>query len=134
MRGVIKFKFWNPHNKTMLNDHTGWAEDMGINETLACSAEYGFIPFQFTGLLDSKGVEIYEGDVMKLLNRRRLPLTHLWEVIWSAPSFIISSIVPEGVENGEMPLDDSGPFYISVEIVGNIYENPELLTQTNQPS
>jgi uncharacterized phage protein (TIGR01671 family) len=75
---------------------------------------------QYTGLKDKNGKEIYEGDIVKVNNR-----SSLYEVVWetSGAYFRVKS-----------QLSDSGfAFHVldqyndRLEVIGNIYENPELL-------
>jgi formylmethanofuran dehydrogenase subunit C len=68
--------------------------------------EYGKV-MQFTGVKDKNGKEIYEGDI---LNFDGL-------VEFKNGSFIVNGWEPLG----EMATEKQ-------EIIGNIYENPELLT------
>ena len=75
---------------------------------------------QYTGLKDKNEKEIFEGDIFVHNN-------HKFEVVWDSTRFI-------GLDN-----DRSGKGYCcyvdsskkdgsrSIEVIGNIYENPELL-------
>lgn len=68
---------------------------------------------QYTGL-KSKNREIYEGDLLKD------KAGHIWEVKYKAPRFYLEC-------NGHK--NDFDPALMEVcELVGNIYENAELLT------
>lgn len=66
---------------------------------------------QYTGLKDKNGVEIYESDVCKVI------YTDGWEL----------GIVE--YEKGTFYVIDNslGMNYDRIEVIGNIYENPELL-------
>ena len=73
------------------------------------------IPLQFTGLHDKNGKEIYEGDVLEdTLGRKKL-VEYYKDGFWLNAS----------LEGAEWCLRQ---VHSSSKIIGNIYENPELLT------
>lgn len=80
-----------------------------------------FILEQFTGLLDSNGKEIYEGDICKTQKGNRV-------VRYFAPNFSLY----KGMEDDLETTVDCDSFSTPIafeEVVGNIHENRELLGQ-----
>ena len=70
---------------------------------------------QFTGLQDEKGIDIYEGDILSLPNK------DIAVVIWSPPRFILQRY--RRIYQ-DLRLEHWSKYN---KIIGNIYENPELL-------
>lgn len=73
---------------------------------------------EFTGLHDKNGTEIYEGDI---ITHGR----HLNKIFWNknTPSFMMRNI-DKGLDAKDVFLVKS--YCSGIEVVGNIYENPEL--------
>lgn len=108
----IKFRFWSVEN-VMLDDHEGWSEGIGINYALHCSGEYGYKIMQYTGLKDKNGKDIFEGDV--------LSKDPFLKVVYENGGFCFANDLASGSDR--ISQDRVG----RLEIIGNIYESPELL-------
>ncbi len=126
-----KFRCWDEPNKTMrFNDEIViWSGQVYINEKKKLDSiikGYSCLPkhlMQSTGLKDKNGVEIFEGDVLtsnvqpcKMVN----PIKDGYGVV--------------RFENGMFKLGAISlvTFISKMEVIGNIYENPELLEQAHE--
>ena len=116
----IKFRGWDRVNKKMLAPQEFQRSHYGLN-TQTDRVELSFRGMEnaehfelmmFTGLLDKSGKEIYEGDICK-----QKPISCDEEKIGEV------SIRPtQGVCIGAYPY-----FVTPCEVIGNIYENKDLL-------
>lgn len=102
-------------------------DDVGIGKwSKVKSEEEPFILMQYTGLTDKNGVEIYEGDVLKVRMQEPDELEP-WEfqpiVVWSKEEARFE------LQWGSFIYLISSP-HQSLEVIGNICENPELLEAT----
>lgn len=89
--------------------------DWNLSVPINCIEVYPESLGQFTGLKDKNGKEIYEGDIIIIDQYTIVKVvwgTDCWELI---------------MEDNEPYIDDSlGNFNDLIEVIGNIYENPEL--------
>lgn len=126
----IKFRAWHIKEKKMYwVDRIDWTRDAGgifylgvqLPETMRESAAKEYKLMQFTGLKDKNGKPIYEGDIVK-------SYTHYYGKRKEQISAIkwIEDLKHDGF--GE-PLAMGYIFRGGeIEVVGNIHENPKLLT------
>jgi uncharacterized phage protein (TIGR01671 family) len=112
---IIKFRAWDKTNKNMLYDvATGvitiwdYAKLPGSKERSAKSDDCEFM--QFTGIIDKNGKEIYEGDIVK-----------------SYKTFVVEWEEDEDIDYGYIGFNLNRHYQDRYEVIGNIYENPELL-------
>lgn len=108
----IKFRFYDSIGHKLLIDEKIYSvsgdgkvlflDGHDVSETVTA--------LQYTGLRDRNGAEIYEGDIIKY-KRDTYPVEHH---IYSSAGYSPFS-------------DEQGPMGSDVIIVGNIYENSELL-------
>jgi len=104
-----------------------------VDNALQVFESEDFELMQYTGLKDKNGVEIYEGDILKCTHSffQHPPGERIGEVMflssgWSAKFSIVCRIAPEGDNMGMGDGETGYPFEVS-EVIGNIWENPELL-------
>ena len=109
----IKFRYW--YNGEMITDGSSH-----INGELV-----GGDLMQYTGLKDKKGKEIYEGDILSWLNFYGKEI-YRHEVIFQNGAFKLkgpNSVFKQMIKN--FPITDLK----DIEIIGNIYERPELVAK-----
>lgn len=82
------------------------------------------ILMQFTGLKDRNGVEIYEGDILKNTEHG-----HIFKITWGIENETYAGWAGVWLnsENGFISPLYNSPL-LNCEIIGNIYEHPNQLT------
>jgi uncharacterized phage protein (TIGR01671 family) len=90
---------------------------------------------EYTGLKDKNGKEIYEGDILiddqkELLEVKfgELPLDKSGDCVCTYQSFYCKCYGKLGVA----PMYDCANIGEWMEVIGNIYENPELISSNKQ--
>ena len=124
MQRIIKFRSWDGSKI----DYDPWGDEYYCEGTpindLFARPYRGQVFMQFTGLKDKNEKEIYEGDIVKY-QASLVPLTYeYYEVVYQACGFHFR----------ELSKDVAEVSYLSptkLEVVGNRYENPSLLSTPN---
>ncbi len=105
MKRIIKFRAWEKPDPTVKFEGKMHYDIQSVLDKWLDSDDYEIM--QFTGLLDKSGKEIYEGDIVEWKHPNSYGKE---EVKWVNTGFYIPGV---------------GTNYS--EIIGNIYENSELL-------
>lgn len=124
----LKFRIWNGKRfiKNLQSNLITFDGDVINPITLEMWKDKTRIVQQFTGLQDSTGKDIYEGDILQF--HKGEPYQSEYEVYWRKCGFSLISAKRDG--------DKYGVFTKSLEnlcpadkpiIIGNRFENPELL-------
>ena len=123
----IKFRAWDRKEKKWLAFDEGEPIDFdysGLTEKGYWSFKFSFDEdrvclMQFTGIHDKSGKEVYEGDIVRLPNKDICEIRY--KADWDYSGFLAISITKlYGTESYK---------YWSGEVIGNIYENKELLEE-----
>ena len=122
-----KFRAWDKHGQKMFtNDELIiWNGNVYANDSkkLTCNNLKGWsiddeYLMQSTGLLDKNGKEIFEGDIIKMSKDVSVDTTYYEVVRRRGGAYSL-----ESKQHG----CDLWIRHTDCEIIGNIYENPELL-------
>ena len=131
----IKFRAWDRECKKMLHEIAVYSDgtiglsvdsfryQTGLEDLsdIDVIVEYDWVwrsdveVMQYTGLPDKNGKEIYEGDIVKLDHWK----PNIWQVGFDRGGFCFF--------NKKKVFAHDAKYLEKCEIIGNIYENPELL-------
>ena len=116
----IKFRAWRKTLGMMMrwDDLKNWLVPLGD--------DIDHILMQYTGLKDKQGKEIYEGDVIRV----RRPMIKGQRIVeFNLGSFVMQRKVSTSHEPFDSNTEGPCAQYNDIEVIGNIYENPELIKE-----
>lgn len=133
---ILKFRAWDKNTNDLVDVKK---IDLEKDGSIGCIVDYNGINLdvsecvlmQSTGLKDKNGVEIFEGDILKIIEVTNEGISeYITDVIWEDCSFVFKS---DGVDYYDSFLGsfsgDPNKTYPLFEllVIGNVWDNPELL-------
>ena len=113
----IKFRAWDDHNKEMISFYELVNNPEMLRDVFTASDTLGVFAMQFTGLHDDNDIEIYEGDIVEFMS---ISVDKPVFVEWNDDTCQFQ------FSDGQ-PINNDDTYGIYKRVIGNIYENPELL-------
>lgn len=113
----FKFRAWDKSEEEMIDNEAIFGNELCVQSGYQ---DEDFIFMQYTGLKDKNGVEIYEGDIVKTTSNE---LTGKWKhKIYKIEFKEINCVA------GAKYMGFDFQFNVDeIEVIGNIYENSNLL-------
>ena len=115
----IKFRAWDETEKHMYN----WENllNQNLKNIFTITEQCGYVLMQYTGLKDKNGKEIYEGDIVK----------SFFVDTDEAGNETYKYYIME-VKYDEILCSYKIDKFMNLEVIGNVYENKELLNETDR--
>ena len=123
MNRPIKFRAWSKSLERMIPFEEIEISYHNITLKQTFDSQGDDILMQFTGLPDKNGKEIYEGDIVRVVYDETFGIVEVKGVIeWDEQGNWCIDFPNKGCSLAINQL------YEEIEVIGNICENPELLT------
>ena len=132
MKDRFKFRFWDKETKTMQKSPKIELRQRMTLDTIFDDDRVIFM--QCTGLKDKNSKLIYEGDIVQTTFGDNSKI--IFYVIWSNENALFNGKIIKKGKTNAFCINEDYLYYLlangideKTEVIGNIYENPELLKE-----
>lgn len=129
---ICIFRVWDKHKKIYFNSSNNNIAYLKTYLDYVDQSDHGAASFsilesdlvllQYTGMVDTKEQKIWEGDVVEYSNSRE-GMKFNAEVVYDTKTARFKIISPKY----QFDLYDMNDYYGHITVIGNIFQNPELL-------
>ena len=127
----ISFRAWDKIRKIMYTGlpYSNAGSDGRDNFPQVLKHPMIYVVMQYAGLTDKNGVRIYEGDIVDIVDFANRAV-----VVWNNGRFALGKFLSDNSEVMELMNNCHEDFWNALkdcQVIGNIYDNPDLLNSLN---
>jgi uncharacterized phage protein (TIGR01671 family) len=125
----IKYRAWEKTRKIMGYTDKDLRVDLDSDGEYVCNSQFDFEDYElmeYTGIKDKNGKEVYESDILKVPSAED-NLFEIVEVYWSDKEAAWYATGKESDDSLSAFINDGFNPEDNGEVIGNAFENPELL-------
>jgi len=129
---IIDCKAWDKKEQKMIPDFTNYAGWKARQNMENVWRNDRYVKLLYTGLDDCNGNKIYDGDIIKVIQVRDDSFREfITDIAWEDCAFVAKDYEKDYYDTFLGAWVEPDVPLVELKIIGNKYENPELLEEDN---